>query len=249
MLVDRYAAFLIDLDGVVYVGDQPVEGAPETIGRLREQSVPFRFVTNSSSSTREEIREKLDRLGVPADTEEIITAAWATGEYLADRGIETVYVLGTASLERELRDAGIAISDREPEAVVVGHRPSLTFADLTFVTRLVDRLDIPLVAVNADPTVPTPEGVVPGVGAVVSALETATGRTATVIGKPEPHLFEAAVGSLGTDDVAMIGDTVSADIAGANRFGIGSILVTEHASDPGHDADATLQTVSELFEE
>jgi HAD superfamily hydrolase (TIGR01450 family) len=251
MLVDDYDAFLVDLDGVVYVGDEPVPGAVDAIERLRDRAIPVRFVTNNSSRTRDEIRTKLAGMGIDASRQEIVSAAWATGEYLRDRGLETVSVVGTGSLRAELERGGVVVADDAVDAVVVGHDDTTEYADLTRATRLVHRHDVPLVAVNADAVVPQPDGPIPGVGAIASAIETATNRTATVIGKPERRLFDYALASLETDSVAMIGDTPTADVAGASRAGIDAILVTAHAvrSTDGPTPDATISGLADLFEE
>ncbi len=248
MLVDEYAGFLIDLDGVVYVGDEPVRGAIEAIERLRDAGRPFRFVTNSSSATRAEVAHKLSVLGIPADEEEVVSAAWVTATQLTAREIERVFVVGNDSLRRQLSDAGIANTREDSEAVVVGHHDGLTYSDLVTATRLLDANEIPLIAVNADPRIPRPDGIVPGVGAIVRALETATDRTAEVIGKPAPHLFELAIDSLGTDDVVMIGDSPTVDIVGAHRAGISAILATTHAYEYEEiTPDATIDTLLDLF--
>lgn len=241
MLVDRYDGFLIDLDGVVYVGDEPAAGARETIARLREREIPFCFVTNTSSKTREEIQATLDGVGVEADVDEIVSAAWATGQYLQSVDVNRVYLVGNDSLRAELRRSGIRCDERRPPAVVVGHDHSFDYDDLLAATRLLhdgDR-DTAFVAVNVDGAVPKPEGVVPGAGSIAAAIEAATGVTPTVVGKPEPRLFEIATAYLGVENVAMIGDNPRTDIRGANRLGIGSILVTAHATRRADDGDDT----------
>jgi HAD superfamily hydrolase (TIGR01450 family) len=249
MLVDEYDAFLIDLDGVVYVGEEPVRGALEALERLCDRGVTFRFVTNNSSQTRAEIQSKLEGMDIDVDRNTIVSAAWATLQYLHDRGLDTVYVVGTDSLRAELKDGGIAIDAEDAQAVVVGHDSTTNYRDLTKVTRLVRDHDLPIIAVNSDATVPKPDGLIPGVGAIVSAIETATGRTATVIGKPERRLFEYALRSLNADATAMIGDNQMVDVLGADRAGIDSILVTAHAirSADGPAPDVTIPDLRGLF--
>jgi HAD superfamily hydrolase (TIGR01450 family) len=241
MLVDEYDAFLVDLDGVVYVGEEPVRGAVEALERLRDRGVTFRFVTNNSSQTRAEIQSKLAGMGIEVDRNTIVSAAWATLQYLHDQGLDTVYVVGTDSLRAELEDGGITIAAEAAQAVVVGHDSTTDYRDLTRVTRLVRDHDLPIIAVNSDAIVPKPDGLVPGVGAIVSAIETATGRMATVIGKPETRLFEYALQSLDANAAAMIGDNQMVDVVGADRAGIDSILVTVHAT---RSADGPAPTVT-----
>ena len=249
MLVDEYDAFLIDLDGVVYVGEEPVRGAVEAFERLLDRGVKFRFVTNNSSRTRAEIQSKLAGMDIDVNRDTIVSAAWATVQYLHDRELDTVYVVGTDSLRAELEDGGITIDAETAEAVIVGHDSTTDYRDLTTVTRLVRDHDLPIIAVNSDGTVPKPDGVIPGVGAIVSAIETATGRRATVIGKPETRLFEYALQSLNADATAMIGDNQTVDVLGADRAGIDSILVTAHAirSADGPEPDVTIPDLRGLF--
>lgn len=249
MLIDEYDAFLIDLDGVVYVGEEPVRGAVEALERLRDRGVMFRFVTNNSSQTRAEIQSKLAGMDIDVDRNTIVSAAWATLQYLHDRGLDTVYVVGTDSLRAELEDGGITIDTEAAQAVVVGHDSTTDYRDLTRVTRLVRDQDLPIIAVNSDAIVPKPDGLVPGVGAIVSAIETTTGRTATVIGKPETRLFEYALRSLDPNAAAMIGDNQMVDVVGAHRAGIDSILVTAHAtrSADGSTPNVTIPDLRGLF--
>lgn len=249
MLVDEYDAFLVDLDGVVYVGEEPVSGAVEALERLRDRGVPFRFVTNNSSQARAGIQSKLAGMGIDVDRDTIVSAAWATLQYLRDRELDTVYVVGTDSLRAELEDGGIAVAAEGAEAVVVGHDSTTDYRDLTRATRLIRDHDLPIIAVNADAAVPKPDGPIPGVGAIVSAIETATGRTATVVGKPETRLFEYALRSLDANAPAMIGDNRMVDVVGADRAGIYSILVTAHAagSADGPAPDVTIPDLRGLF--
>ena len=249
MLADRYDAFLFDLDGVVVVGDRPVTGAVETLERLRERGTQVRFVTNNSRSTREAICDHLDSLGVEAAVEETYTAASATAAHLAEAGASSVYVLGGDGFAEEMRRHGVTPTETaDADAVAVGLDESATYDDLTAATRLL-RDGAAFVAANEDAVYPTEEGLAPGTGALVAALRTATGRDATVVGKPEPELFERALSGV-EGRVAMVGDSRGADVAGAKRAGVDAILVTEHAreDDAGPDPDVTVATPRGLFE-
>ncbi|WP_254546867.1 HAD-IIA family hydrolase [Halomarina pelagica] len=252
MLAERYDAFLFDLDGVVVVGDRPVTGAVETLDRLRDRGVPIRFVTNNSRSTREAICGHLRGLGIEARTAELFTAASETAAHLADAGAESAYVLGGDGLAEELRRHGLEPVDGEAvavDAVAVGLDRSATYDDLATATRLV-RDGAAFVAANDDATYPTEGGVAPGTGALVAALRTATGREPTVVGKPRSALFERALSGL-DGRVVMVGDSRTADVAGARAAGIESVLVTEHAreEDDGPEPDAVVSTPAGLFEE
>lgn len=250
MLADRFDGFLIDLDGVIYIGDRLVPGASETVHRLREESIPFRFLTNTSSARRDELVDKLRRMGIDVQRDEIVSAAWATGRFLLERDFNAVAVVGNESLESELLNAGIQITDEDPEAVVVGHDSSLTYWDLTRGIRLLHNCDRPLIGVNGDPTVPREEGVVPGVGTILAALERGGDTRATIVGKPERLLFELATEMLPVSDVAMIGDMPGIDVRGANRAGLGSILVAGEGSERNgeHKPDFRIASIAEIFD-
>lgn len=249
MLADRYDAFLFDLDGVVVVGDRPVTGAVETLERLRDRGAQVRFVTNNSRSTRESVSDHLESLGVEAAVEETFTAASATAAHLADAGASSVYVLGSDGFAEEMRRHGVRPTEADADAVAVGLARTATYDDLATATRLV-RNGASFVAANADGAYPTEEGIAPGTGALVAALRAATGRDATVVGKPEPELFERALSGV-EGRVAMVGDSRGSDVAGARRVGIDAVLVTEHAreDDAGPEPDATVATPRGLFEE
>lgn len=249
MLADRYDAFLFDLDGVVVVGDRPVRGAVETLESLRERDTPVRFVTNNSRSTREALCDHLRELGVEASVDELYTAASVTSAHLADAGVETVYVLGSEGLAEEMRRHGLRPVDERADAVAVGLDRSATYDDLAAATRQIREEGARFVAANDDNAYPTEEGIAPGTGALVAAIRTATGREPTVVGKPQPELFERALSGL-DGRVAMVGDSRTSDVAGARSVGIESILVTEHArdEDDGPAPDATIPDPRGLFD-
>lgn len=249
MLADRYDGFLIDLDGVMYVGSQPVPGATEAIASLRDAGIPYRFLTNTSSATREELVAKLDRIGITVDADEIISAAWATGRYLAKHDISSVAVIGNESLRTELESSAVTITDKDPAAVVVGHSSTIRYGDLTRGARLLHHGGCELIGVNGDPSVPRENGIVPGVGAILAALETAGGVEARIVGKPNRYLFEIGLAELAVDNVAMIGDMPSVDVVGAKQAGLEAILVGDR--EPGTSAaeqpDVRIPTIHELI--
>ena len=233
MLAARYDALLFDLDGVIYRGDEVVEGAPETIEAVRGAGPSVVFLTNNSSRTPERVAEKLVRLGVKADTSEVMTSAVATADLLARRGGGTAYVIGGEGVTRALVDAGIDVVDGEPprvDLVVVGIDDDFTYARLRTASVLVQR-GARLVATNADRTFPATGGELwPGAGALVAALETSTGVEAEVVGKPHAPLFEAALRRSGGSTPLVIGDRLDTDIAGANALGWDSMLVLSGVS-------------------
>lgn len=257
MLLGQYDAFLVDMDGVVHVGDSAVSGSVEAIRELRDRGKTVRFVTNNSRASREGLVEDLRRFGVEADVDDVISAAWATAEYVAEQGVEAVSVVGGDQFAGMVRDHGIAVRDQDVDAVVVGHDDTVSYDDIARATRLIYEEGADLVAANADGWYPTADGIAPGTGATVAAIEAATGAEATIVGKPEPELFEIALEGLSADRTVMIGDNPHSDLVGAEAAGIDAILVTGTGGDAGAgNADAvdvspvaTVERLADLFEE
>jgi glycerol-1-phosphatase len=256
---EGYEAFLFDLDGVVYRGSEAVPGAARALARLREAGRRVMFLTNNSARTPAQIVEKLGGLGVPADPGEVVTSAQALAGLLAGRdGDRTAFVIGEDGVREALRDAGIEVLEGEPDRVgyvVVGWDRDLTYDDLRKASVLVGR-GATLLATNADASYPAEDGELwPGAGSILAAVETATGASAEVAGKPDAPLFEAALDRAGTRSAAVIGDRIETDIAGARGAGLDGILVWTGAASPAdlldHDAlpVATIRGLEELFEE
>ncbi|WP_284057897.1 HAD-IIA family hydrolase [Thermalbibacter longus] len=254
MLAEQFDAFLLDLDGVVYIGAELLPGAAEALGRLREAGKAIRFLTNDPRPTRSELAERLAGLGVEARADEVITCGWATAEFLRREGVRSVFVVGSAGLRAELEQAGIAVVDRErPEAVVVGADEHLGYLDILRASRLIHQ-GARFVAVNVDGAFPVPGGLAPATGAVVSAVQAATGRRPIVVGKPSLPMFELALASLpGRQRVVMVGDTPESDVLGAHQAGIPAILVAEEpprypTAGDFRNPDACIRTLLDLFE-
>lgn len=235
-LAERYAAFLFDLDGVLYRGDEGVPGAAETVRDLRAAGRRAVFLTNNSSRTTEDVAAKLSGLGIPADPGDVVTSALAVVGLL--EGVESAFVIGEEGIRRALTDAGIRVLDGAPEAadaVVVGWDRSAGYDAFRTAGLLVQR-GARLVATNADASYPAPGGELwPGAGALLAAVETTTGRRAKVAGKPEEPLFAAALGRAGVEAPAaiVVGDRVETDVVGAVRAGIDAAAVLSGASDGG----------------
>lgn len=237
-LVDAYDAVLLDLDGVLFRGDEPIAGAASTVEALRDRGKHLVFLTNNSARTPEQVAEKLGTLGIQAAPAEVVTSAGATAELMAreaDGRQQTAYVIGRDGVRTALRAAGFEILEGDPPAagfVVVGWDGDVTYDDLRRATVLV-RGGARLVATNADASYPAPGGELwPGAGAILAAVETASGAAATVVGKPHLPLFEAAVARAGTRNVLMVGDRIETDVAGAAAAGLDACLVLSGASRP-----------------
>jgi glycerol 3-phosphatase-2 len=244
MLAARYDALLFDLDGVLYRGDEPVPGAPETMDALREAGAHVVFLTNNSSRTPEQVSAKLGAMGIHSAPAEVVTSATATADLLAVRGGGTAFVMGGDGVVGALRDAGLRVVDGEPEAVdlvVVGIDDDLTYARLRTACLLVRR-GASFVATNADPTFPaTGRELWPGAGALVAAITTATGVEAEVVGKPHAPLFHAALRRAGVLNPLVIGDRLDTDIAGAAALGWDSLLVLSGVATEDEVAESSVR--------
>jgi glycerol-1-phosphatase len=225
---DRFDGFALDLDGVVWLSGQPIPGSAEAIAALRARGHRVVFLTNDPRSTREEYAQRLRSIGVEADAPDVLTSAAAVAEQLG-REVPgaTVFVVGSEALRQELASAGVKVVDAgegSVDAVVVGGHTGFDYPELHAAMNAV-RAGARLWATNRDPVYPTAKGLLPGTGAIVAAVETASGQVARVAGKPEPPMFEAARRHLVAERPAVVGDSLDSDIAGGDNAGFGTILV------------------------
>jgi HAD superfamily hydrolase (TIGR01450 family) len=258
-LADRFDGLLIDLDGVVWIGREPVPGSPEALQALQAAGKRLVFVTNNPGKHPAAYAERLGELGVEVSAEQIVTAgmvvARLAGEAAGSGG--SAFVIGAAALKEMVAASGARVLEgeerREADAVVVSGHRGFDYGELLTAKRALDR-GAALLATSHDPTMPFPGGEVPGTGAVLAAVETASGKRATIAGKPERHLFEMAREALGEcESVAMVGDRLSSDIAGGVRAGLETILVLsgtttrEEAAGASPAPDFVLENLSGLL--
>jgi glycerol-1-phosphatase len=237
-LLDAYDGFLIDLDGVVYVGEHALPGAAEAISALRAARKELLFLTNDPRRSRPDYARRLNRLGIQAAASDILTAGAATAAYLHDhehlQGARA-FVIGTSALKDELHQVGLQVMEvadaRTVDVVVVGGHDAFNYQELRVAAQAVLR-GASLFATGRDATFPMPDGPWPAAGAILAAVEAASGRQAIAIGKPEPHMFVAARSLLHGTNLAVIGDSVASDIVGGRRAGCATILIG-----PGKAAD------------
>lgn len=229
-LADRFDGLLVDLDGVVWIGREPVPGSPEALRALLEAGTGVVFVTNNPGRPPAAYAERLRELGVEVGPEQIVTAGMVAARLAGEAAAGgTAFVIGAPALKEMLAAAGATVLEGEAAweadvVVVSGHR-GFDYGELLAAKRALDR-GAALFATSHDPTMPYPGGELPGTGAVLAAVETASGRRAEIAGKPERHLFEMAREALGRcERVAMVGDRVSSDIAGGQAAGLETILV------------------------
>lgn len=227
MIGAGYDVVLFDLDGTIYRGDAAIPEAPEAVARARAAGVRPVFVTNNSSRTQAAVAAHLSAVGVRATPAEVETSAVVTARLLAVRGVGSAFVIGEDGLLEALRDAGVNVVDHEEttvDVVVVGFDRGLDYEKLRRACLLVER-GAALVATNADPSFPAADGLWPGAGALLAAVEATTERTAEVIGKPASPLLEAALERGGGGVPLVVGDRLDTDIAGAAGLGWESLLV------------------------
>lgn len=237
-ILETVRGIVFDMDGVLYRGEQPLPGAAELVETLASQRIPFAMVTNNSTRTPEQYAAKLARMGILVEPERIVTSGIATREYLQsryERGTR-VYVLGMAALEEAiLGDGWFVPAGREADVVVSGADFTLTYEKLKVAT-LAIRAGADWIATNADRTFPSEEGLIPGSGAIVAALQAATDRNPIVIGKPEPRMVLEAADRLRVDpsELLVIGDRLDTDVLAGQRAGCRTALVLTGVADRSH---------------
>jgi HAD superfamily hydrolase (TIGR01450 family) len=232
--LSAYDHILLDLDGVVWVGDAPTPRAPEAVAALRAAGKGIAFVTNDGRHSEDEFVRKLWRLGFRASREEVVTVGGALQHVLAESGHRTAYVVGSPAVHRHVTDAGLRIlngSDLAARAdvVVVAAHDDFDYGELRGAMRAVLR-GAALVAAGRDATFPMPDGPWPGAGPIVAAIESGTGVEAVSVGKPEPQLFLTALDRLGPGRAIVVGDRLDADAAGARAAGVDCALVLTGAT-------------------
>ncbi len=235
-VIDAYDAALFDLDGVVYLGPEPVPGAPEGLAALRSRGVPICFVTNNAARAPQVVAAQLRGLGIACAPDEVITSGQAGAEMLAEDlpAGARVLVSGSATLAEQVRAVGlrtVTSADDHPDAVIQGYEPTLPFTVLTEAALAVQR-GARWFATNADPTRPTDRGLEPGVGAQLAVVRVVVGGEPRVAGKPERPLMNGAARRAGATHPIFVGDRLDTDIAGGRAAGFATMLVLTGAHGP-----------------
>jgi glycerol-1-phosphatase len=233
----RYAGAVVDLDGVCYRGPQPVPGSREAIADLRVAGVGVVFATNNATRTPEQAAEKLNALGFEARPEQVVTSAVAAADMIAP-GTRCM-VVGAEGLRAALRARGCVLVDdpADTQVVVTGLDTEITYDKLKRGTRALIA-GARFIASNADGSYPDVDGISPGAGMIMAALEATSGVKAEVAGKPQPALFHSAASRLPAGPLLMIGDRVETDIAGAAALGWDTALVLTGVTDADAAAHA-----------
>jgi HAD superfamily hydrolase (TIGR01450 family) len=231
MISPPFDGLVCDLDGVIYRGDQATPGSADAINALRARGVRVLFCTNNSRSTVDQYVSKLTSLGIKVDVADVLTSATVTAEVLQERGFsgKTAIVVGGDGIRKALGDVCISIKDdpavSAADLVVVGWDPEFTYDAMRRASIAVGR-GATLIATNNDASFPAADELWPGAGAILASIETASGVTAEVMGKPFPPMMEVAARRLeGATNIAMIGDRPDTDLAGGAARGWTTILV------------------------
>ncbi len=223
---------IVDVDGVLWHGGEPMPGLKSFFDFLRKQHIDFILATNNSSRTPEQYVAKLARFGVEVSPERVLTSALVAAAYLADVAPSgsRVYVIGGDGIRQALEEQNFVLTDKEAAYVVVGWDKQLTWDKLETAALLIHH-GARFIGTNPDVNYPTEQGPVPGNGAQLAALEVTTGVAPVVVGKPEPQMYEEALRRMGTcptsgaTTTAMLGDRMGTDIIGAARIGLTTVLV------------------------
>lgn len=228
IMSDAYRkGFLIDLEGALLERGQPAPGAAELVQHLQLSHQPHRFISDQRYGTAKELGVRLRRLGFRLDEARIFTSATATARFLARQEPGgTAFVIGDGGMINALQRAGFAVDDQHPDYVVVAEGDALSMSLLQRAVNLV-RAGAKLIAASLDPAVATRDGIAPGSGAIVSALETATGRKALSLGRMSPVTVCEASRDLGTSpsQTILITDKMDPDVLTGLQLGVVTVLV------------------------
>jgi HAD superfamily hydrolase (TIGR01458 family) len=250
--LDGVEALLLDLSGVLYVQEEAVPGAREALERLRSSDLGIRLVTNTTMRSRRQILERLERLGLEADPEELLTPAALAARRCQEAGHSRVHLLVAEDLREDL--AELEEDGEEVDAVVMGDLgEGFTYEVLNEAFRKI-RAGAELIALQKNRYWETAEGLSLDAGPFVAAVEYAADREAVVVGKPSEAFFELAVSDLGVEPAAaaMVGDDIEADIGGALDAGIRGILVRtgkyreEDVRASGIEPTATVDSITDV---
>ncbi|MFL5732525.1 MAG: HAD-IIA family hydrolase [Chloroflexia bacterium] len=219
--------YIMDMDGVIIRGSQPVPGAVEFIARLREKGLKFLVLTNNSMYTARDLANRLRYMGVDVPDDRVYTSGLATARFLhSQRPNGTAYVIGEAGLTTALHDVGYVLTEHEPDYVVLGETATYSFERITRAIRLILE-GSRFIATNPDPVGPIDGGLAPATGAVAALIERATGVAPYYVGKPNPLMLRTALRVIDahSEDAVMIGDRMDTDIIMGVESGLETILV------------------------
>lgn len=224
-----------DLDGTIYEGSKRVSGSNTIVNYFRNQGKKVFFTTNNSTKTRKQIYERLVKMGIDAQLEEVVTSGYIAANYALETEMKDIYIFGSVNLIHEFQNAGVSVNqDTNAENLLIGYDPNMTYEDLTSAVRVAINAKC-IIACNKEKVYPKENGMLfPGCGAMVAPIEWCSGKSADlVIGKPNTMMIDYIVtkNKLSPSRVLVIGDTYESDIEMAKRAGALSILISQKDSD------------------
>lgn len=226
-------ALILDMDGVVWRGGQPIGDLPAIFTRINDLRFKILLATNNSTRTIDQFLFKLQEFGVHLEKSQMINSAQASAEILREKypAGGPAYFLGEEGLNQSMQAAGFYHDPKTAQFVIAGLDRNLTFEKLSQATLLI-RSGVPFFGTNPDRTLPTPRGLEPGAGSILAAIEAATGVPPVVLGKPQPDMYRIGLNRLHTapSETLVVGDRLETDIAGAQKLGCLSGLVLSGAS-------------------
>ncbi|NMA46972.1 MAG: HAD family hydrolase [Lentisphaerae bacterium] len=226
-LLRNKQAFICDMDGVLYHGNELLPGVPDFINWLVSEKKDYLFLTNSSERSPRELSQKLRRMGLEVDEKHFYTSALATAAFLSSqRPGGSAYVIGEAGLIHALYQSGFSMNNVDPDYVVVGETRTYSYEKIEHAVVLV-RQGAKLIGTNPDLTGPTERGIVPATGALVAPIELATNCKAYFLGKPNPLMMRNALKVLGSrpEDTVIVGDRMDTDIIAGIESELETVLV------------------------
>ena len=237
--LDGIDAIFLDLDGTIYLGGEPIEGALDFLERLKQKGIRRFFLSNNSSKSVSQYLEKLTSMGIPATEQDILLSTHDLLSWLKKEGITETYLVGTEGMREMLEDDGISTRAQSPQYVVLGYDTEINYEKLSTASIHLHR-GVPMVASHPDIVCPSPDGGLPDTGAYIDLFEATTGvRPVHICGKPNPGMILHKIVELGLrpDNCAMVGDRLYTDIEMAERSGVHGILVLS--------GEATMSDVSQ----
>lgn len=227
-------SWLTDMDGVLVREEEALPGACEFIEALKRNNRKFLVLTNNAIYTQRDARARLLASGIDVPEESIWTSALATAKFVSDQlPSGSVFAIGEAGLTTALHMAGMTLTDRHPDFVVVGETRTYSFETVTKAIRLIEA-GARFIATNPDPTSPSLEGTLPATGALAAMVSSATGRKPYFIGKPNPFMMRSALRRIEahSETSIMIGDRMDTDVIGGLEAGMRTILVLTGSTRP-----------------
>lgn len=223
----KYNGYLIDLDGTMYRGNEPIEGAIAFVNALNERGIPYLFLTNNSTSTQESVAHKLTAMGIDTTADHVFTSSMATAKYIKQKKSHArCMVIGERGLYDAIEKEGLRLANTACDYVVIGLDREITYEKLAQAC-LAIREGAVFVSTNSDIAIPTERGFLPGNGALTSVIQVSTGVQPIFIGKPEQIIMNEALEVLGTakEDILMVGDNYQTDILAGINAKVDTLMV------------------------